>query len=296
MKDYDSKKERSSARDKPRKRMLESSSDCSFLERAAASDPRPETLDTHKLVEGIEIQEESKTRRQSRKLERSVSLDGSVVSLSITQQVETFEKRERHKTREDRYEPKKTLVDPKSKVNKEKKRENKGKIKPRGKGFKNTGGDLMQQFSSKSVGHDRLTVRALKTILCGALLIIGRCVHLTQLAYSKMAERLLLGDDGDVRNVCLGFFVLLTPFPQCQTSYSQKWSSSDVQSRVQLEWTRGSPYPNHRKRKSGGLSDCRMKSLNTSIQVLKCMSKSRRLIGNRPTLLPTLITKFAKEK
>jgi hypothetical protein len=160
VKDYDSNKERASSRDKPRKHMLESS-DCSFLERALASDPHPETLDTHNVVEGIKIQE-SKKRHQRRKLERSVSLEGSVVSLSINPHVEFFEKRRRHKTRQDRDEPKRALVDPKSQVNRKKQREKKGKVKSRRKVPRNTGEDLMHQFSSKSVGLDRLTVCALK--------------------------------------------------------------------------------------------------------------------------------------
>lgn len=204
MKDYDSNKERASARDKPRKRMLESSSDCSFLERALASDPRPQTLDMHNVVEGIDIQG-LKTRRQCRKLERSVGLEGTVVSLSINPQVESFEKRRRHKTREDRYEPKRALVNPKSQVNREKKREKKEKAKSRRKVPRNTGEDLMHQFSSKSVGLDRLTVCALKSALSGDLLIIIRCVPLIPLVYSKTAEPLLLGDDVDVSNVASRF-------------------------------------------------------------------------------------------
>jgi hypothetical protein len=232
--DYDPKKEYASAQNKPRKRMLDSSSDCSFLECALALDPRPETLHKHNMVEGIEIQEESKTRRQRRKLERSVGLEGSVVSLSINQQVESFEKRRRHKTRENRYEPKKTLVDPKSQVNRERQGQKKGKPKSRRKVPRTAGEDLMHQFSSKSVGLDRLTVSAVKTILCGRLLIVTRCVPLTLLAYSKTAEHLLLEDGVDVSKVCLALLVLLILFPQCQTLHSQKWISSDIQSSVQL--------------------------------------------------------------
>ena len=162
MNDYDPKKEHASAQGKHRKRMLDSSSDCSFLECALALDPRPETVHKHNMVEGIEMREKSKTRRQRRKLERSVGLEGSVVSLSINQRVESFEKRKRHKTCEDRYEPKMALVDSKSQVNREKQGQKKRKPKSRLKVPRAAGEDLMHQFSSKSVGLDRLTVSAVK--------------------------------------------------------------------------------------------------------------------------------------
>jgi hypothetical protein len=184
--------------------MLKSSSDCSFLERALPSDTPPATIDTDNVMDRIEEQEESKTRRQRRKLERSISLEGSVVSLSIKPQVKFFEKRRRHKTREDRYEPKKALVDPKPKVNRQKKGEKKEETNSCRKVPRNNGKDLMYQFSSKSVGLDRLTVRAFDSVLRGGLLIAIRSVRLMPLVYLKKAEHLPLEDVVDVSNTLRG--------------------------------------------------------------------------------------------
>jgi hypothetical protein len=213
VKDHDSKKERASAQEKPRKRMLESSSDCSFLERGLSSDPRPETLDTHSVIRGTKIQERPKSRHQRLEVERSVSLEESGDSLSITPRVELFEKRKRHKTRGDRYEPRQELVDPKPQVNRERKREKKRKTKSRGKGLRNAGEDLMRQFSSKSVGRDRLTVCANRPVQYADLLRLIRCAPRIPLAYSKTVEHRLLEGDGDVGNRHLALVVLLTSSP-----------------------------------------------------------------------------------
>ncbi|KAF8857005.1 hypothetical protein BDZ45DRAFT_452700 [Acephala macrosclerotiorum] len=71
---------------------------------------------------------------------------------------ETFEKRARHKTREDKYEPKigceKTKRDaPKRKSKRKEKKSD------RRKAAKKSGKELMQNFNSKSIGQERLTVR-----------------------------------------------------------------------------------------------------------------------------------------
>jgi hypothetical protein len=202
---YDPYKERASVTDKLRKRMLESSSDCSFLERALPSDTPPATIDTDNVMDRFEEQEESKTRRQRRKLERSISLEGSVVSLSIKPQVKSFEKRRRHKTREDRYEPKKALVNPKPKVNRQKKGEKKEEADSCRKVPRNNSKDLMYRFSSKSVGLDRLTVRVLDSVLRGGLLIAIRSVRLMPLVCLKTAEHLPLEDVVDVSNTLHSF-------------------------------------------------------------------------------------------
>lgn len=177
--------------------MLESSSECSFLERAFTSNPRPEAYDADKVVGRIEMEEISKSRRQRRKLERSISLRSSVVSLSINPRVKPFERRRRNKTRKDRYEPKRALVDANPQLNRQKKREKKMKSKSRRKVLRN-GEDLMHQFSSNSVGLDRLTVRGPNSILRGGLLITIRCLRLIQLVYLETAEHLPLEDDVDV--------------------------------------------------------------------------------------------------
>ncbi|KAH8602601.1 hypothetical protein B0O99DRAFT_499007, partial [Bisporella sp. PMI_857] len=70
---------------------------------------------------------------------------------------EAFEKRPRHKTREDLYEPKKkdSGIYPTEKLIK-KKPEKKG---DRRKVAQKSGEDLMNNFSSKSIAQDRLTMR-----------------------------------------------------------------------------------------------------------------------------------------
>jgi hypothetical protein len=158
---YDSNKEHANAKDNPRKRWLKSSSDCSFLERALPSDPLSKNLEVDNVSKSIEQTKGSKTRRQRQKFERSNSLEGSFVPLSIKPQVESFEKRRRHKTREDRYGPKVALVDPKTQANWQKKSGRKEKSKSRRKFPRSSSKKLMDQFSSKNVGHDRLTVRML---------------------------------------------------------------------------------------------------------------------------------------
>ncbi|KAH7364349.1 hypothetical protein BKA65DRAFT_135273 [Rhexocercosporidium sp. MPI-PUGE-AT-0058] len=72
---------------------------------------------------------------------------------------ETFEKRARHKTREDRYEPKKKEKKQRKTSDEKtsrKKRERKGDRK---KAARTAGETLMQNFSSKSIAQDRLTIR-----------------------------------------------------------------------------------------------------------------------------------------
>jgi hypothetical protein len=75
---------------------------------------------------------------------------------------ETFEKRARHKTREDRYEPK-TKSPKLEKDTKEKEKDinrttsKRMKKSDRSK-LKKDGGELMRNFSSKSIGQERLTV------------------------------------------------------------------------------------------------------------------------------------------
>lgn len=72
---------------------------------------------------------------------------------------ETFEKRKRHKTREDRYEPAKKIKKSCPDVKKKKNKHKKEKRGDRRKAAKKAGEDLIRKFSSKSIGNDRLTVR-----------------------------------------------------------------------------------------------------------------------------------------
>jgi hypothetical protein len=70
---------------------------------------------------------------------------------------ETFEKRDRHKTRGDRYEPKERKQNSEKKgggTKPKKKKQKKGAGK---RTAKRAGEDIIQNFSSKSVSQDRLT-------------------------------------------------------------------------------------------------------------------------------------------
>lgn len=70
---------------------------------------------------------------------------------------ETFEKRARHKTREDRYEPK-TKEHKADKTEERKRTTTKRTKKKSSRKRKKDGEELMRDFTSKSIGHDRLTV------------------------------------------------------------------------------------------------------------------------------------------
>jgi hypothetical protein len=94
--------------------------------------------------------------RKKRKREASVS-GTSISSASSKPKQETFERRPRHKTREDRYEPKKAKKGAKDDEERrfKKKKEKKGDRK---KAAKKAGEDLMRNFSSKRISQERLTV------------------------------------------------------------------------------------------------------------------------------------------
>lgn len=165
VKEQGENKERSGARYKSRKRIRDSSSDCSFLEPRVASEPNVESNEAWKVCERTEIQAISKSHRVRQNIKPQVLLKDGSVSLSTTPPAEVFEKRRRHKTREDRYEPRKVPKESKIQVIKDRKRDKGGKMKTRSKVIRNVGEDLMHQFSSKSVGHDRLTVCSSKGVI-----------------------------------------------------------------------------------------------------------------------------------
>ncbi|KAL2064991.1 hypothetical protein VTL71DRAFT_4131 [Oculimacula yallundae] len=140
------------------KRKRHSSSDSSLLEVPARprsyqlkrDDPQPA------LFNPPEIQP-----TPTRKKQRVGSSDSSLTNRSDVPDhtKETFERRARHKTREDRYEAKKKEPK-KSKTRGEtpsrKKREKRG---DRAKVAKKAGEELIQKFNSKNISQDRLTIR-----------------------------------------------------------------------------------------------------------------------------------------
>jgi hypothetical protein len=150
--------------------------------------PRRSDLKTEPPVE----EEESDRPRKKPKTVVSVAETSTSSSASPTPKQETFERRARHKTREDRYEPKKK-VKKRSKDGEErslrKKREKKGDRK---KAAKKAGEGLMRNFSSKSIGQERLTVGVDRIVELWHRADSIRSAHLEDSAFSKMAGHLLL--------------------------------------------------------------------------------------------------------
>jgi hypothetical protein len=72
---------------------------------------------------------------------------------------ETFEKRPRHKTREDLYEPKNRKKNCQPSGREKRERTNREKKRDRKRASRRAGHDLMQNFSSDNIAQDRLTVR-----------------------------------------------------------------------------------------------------------------------------------------
>jgi hypothetical protein len=139
-----------------KKRKHHASSESSLLEAPVGVPPQP--LRGSDIKTANSAQELcSNHHRKKRKREASVSRT-PISSASSNPKQEIFERRPRHKTREDRYEPNKKAKKG-SKDDEErrlkKKKEKKGDRK---KAAKKAGEDLMRNFSSKRISQERLTV------------------------------------------------------------------------------------------------------------------------------------------
>ncbi|CAG8954219.1 hypothetical protein HYFRA_00005839 [Hymenoscyphus fraxineus] len=103
-------------------------------------------------------EQEQSPRPHKRRRKASTTSSSTKDSVHGWRHKDTFERRARHKTREDRYAPK--AKDHKA----DKKQENKRTTTKRAKKKNNrnpkkNGEELMRDFSSKNIGHDRLTIR-----------------------------------------------------------------------------------------------------------------------------------------
>jgi hypothetical protein len=161
-----------------------------LLEVPVRKRPQPPRRSDLKTEPPVEEEESDRPRKKPKTV---VSVAGtSTSSASPTPKQETFERRARHKTREDLYEPKKK-VKKRSKDGEErsprKKREKKGDRK---KAAKKAGEGLMRNFSSKSIGQERLTVGVDRIIELWHRADSIRSAHLKDSAFSKMAGHLLL--------------------------------------------------------------------------------------------------------
>ena len=146
-----------------RKRKHHTSSDSSLLEvcvRPKLDPPTGSDLESEHAAQ----REVSDRTRKRRRTEGFVSEAITSASISSTPKQETFEKRARHKTREDRYESKKTAGKRAEDGHDKKPRKKKEKRGDRKKAAKKAGEDLMRNFSSKSIGQERLTVSSARAV------------------------------------------------------------------------------------------------------------------------------------
>jgi hypothetical protein len=179
------------------KRRHNSSSDSSLLEPPA----RPKS---QQLVKEVSRRAASDRQQDGptppRKKQKIASSDSGIPSPSVSSNAvrHSFEKRARHKTREDRYEPKKKET--KSKKARGGKSSKQKRDKSSQKAGRKSGADLVHNFSSKSIGQDRLTV-GVSRLRVGPGLIASRFVPQMALDCSKMAAHLLQLDVVAVRRL-----------------------------------------------------------------------------------------------
>ena len=162
-------------RKKPQHR---SSSDSSLL--GIAIKPKPQALATKVSTTR---QQASSSLRPPKRHRREPSDSGT--SKTSNEREETFEKRARFKTREDRYEPRdksRKPVNPNGNSRSKSKREKRGDRK---KAAKKSGEELIRKFSSKSIGQHRLTVRNPRQMTY-KLLSTDRFLLLMALGFSRM--------------------------------------------------------------------------------------------------------------
>lgn len=134
------------------------SPESSFLERGHAPEANTDIVERRDGTKEDDSFEQETTSHigDSRKRKRSPTPSTAVRSPSRERPKETFERRPRHKTKEDRYEPKKK-TEKERKSNRKKPK--KGELT---KGTKKAGETLMHNFTSKHVGNDRLTASILR--------------------------------------------------------------------------------------------------------------------------------------
>ena len=132
----------------------------------------------------------SKRAKKHKQLEASSTTDDSQSESDKPQRKETFEKRSRHKTKEDRYESKKARKHVIEDDKPAKKKVIKVKRGDAAKASRKAGEDLINGFRSRNVAQDRLTVCTFQSDSWRKWLISGRCILVR--AYSRMAERHLL--------------------------------------------------------------------------------------------------------
>lgn len=152
--------------------------------------PKPQrTIPENRKDEPLERRHHELQIHKKRKAQ-PIEPDTTSLSDHSSHPKETFEKRARHKTKEDRYESKKKRH--RSEKTVEKKRSTTKPEKKRGdrkKTAKKAGEDFIHNISSKSIGQERLTVSSSSSMNSR----YAKCSsfdHLTGLAYSIMGVHL----------------------------------------------------------------------------------------------------------
>jgi hypothetical protein len=136
-----------------KRRRDSSSSDSSLLEPAVK-------LKLDQVIRGQvkpDISEEQEKPSPHLQKKRKTEPSDEGTSVQFSNPLETFEKRPRRKTRDDRYEPKKKMKKS-EKPNEGKRSRTKGEKGDKKKAAKKAGEDLMHNFSSNRIAQERLTV------------------------------------------------------------------------------------------------------------------------------------------
>ncbi|CZR50496.1 uncharacterized protein PAC_00369 [Phialocephala subalpina] len=139
-----------------RKRKHASSSDSSIL--AVPIRSKSQQIDRGKKEARTRKSQEKESPRKKQRIESPESSSSDPFT-DESPPKETFERRARYKTREDKYEPKTEDKRAKKDGTERKSRRKKEKKSDRRKTARKSGEELMQNFSSKSIGQERLTVR-----------------------------------------------------------------------------------------------------------------------------------------
>ena len=138
------------------KRIHNSSSDSSLLEYSAP--PKPQrTVSEERKDKSLSRQEQKPQLHKKRKAE-PIEPDTASLSDQSSAPKETFEKRTRHKTKADRYEPKKKRHTSEKAVEEKRPTTKPEKRRGRKKAAKKAGEDFIRNFPSKSMDQERLTV------------------------------------------------------------------------------------------------------------------------------------------
>lgn len=142
-----------------RKREHNTSPDSSLLEAPIGPKLKSQPRTISHIQIGYPAREEGSAQPgKKQKTEHSVSGTSASSTVSPTLKKKNFEKRARHKTREDRYEPKEKVKKRRNDEEGRRPRKKGEKKGDRNKAAKKAGEDLMRNFSSKSIGQARLTV------------------------------------------------------------------------------------------------------------------------------------------